>query len=151
MSFKETNDKLNEIIKDIKDIIKELEEENENEKLDNVEVNFSNSSDLKDKLNKLVDKYEPKETELEKIFNSIFPGKSNGRIIRLSKLYAVVKDSALKQHKEEIKKQLLKLNYIIEHKNKNQTVYYYNKEHFEEFKKWIIEHFEDSVKEKINE
>lgn len=138
MSFKETNDKLNEIIKDIKDIIKELEDD----ELDN--------SDLKDKLNKLVDKYEPKETELEKIFNNIFPGKSNGRIIRLSKLYAVVKDSALKQHKEEIKKQLLKLNYIIEHKNKNQTVYYYNKEHFEEFKKWIIEHFEDSVKEKIN-
>ena len=137
MSFKETNDKLNEIIKDIKDIIKELEDEE------------LKKSDLKDKLNKLVDKYEPKETELEKIFNSIFPGKSNGRIIRLSKLYAVVKDSALKQHKEEIKKQLLKLNYIIEHKNKNQTVYYYNKEHFEEFKKWIIEHFEDSVKEKI--
>ena len=133
------SDKLNEIIKDIKDIIKELENEDEDLK----------KSDLKNKLNKLVDKYEPKETELEKIFNSIFPGKSNGRIIRLSKLYAVVKDSALKQHKEEIKKQLLKLNYIIEHKNKNQTVYYYNKEHFEEFKKWIIEHFEDSIKEKI--
>ena len=140
MSFKETNDKLNEIIKDIKDIIKELEDEDENEDF---------KSDLTNKLNKLVDKYEPKETELEKIFNSIFPGKSNGRIIRLSKLYAVVKDSALKQHKEEIKKLLLKLNYIIEHKNKNQTVYYYNKEHFEEFKKWIIEHFEDSIKEKI--
>jgi hypothetical protein len=139
-----SSDKLNEIIKDIKDIIKELEDEDEDLKKSDL------TEDLKNKLNKLVDKYEPKETELEKIFNSIFPGKSNGRIIRLSKLYAVVKDSALKQHKEEIKKQLLKLNYIIEHKNKNQTVYYYNKEHFEEFKKWIIEHFEDSIKEKID-
>ena len=133
MSLCDERNKLNEIIEDIKNII--------NEDL--------KKSELVERLNKLVDKYEPKETELEKIFNSIFPGKSNGKVIRLSKLYAVVKDAVLKQHREEIKKQLLKLNYIVEHKNKNQTVYYYNKENFEEFKKWIIEHFEDSIKDKI--
>lgn len=69
----------------------------------------------------------------------------NNRLLKLSDIYDNYKYLlVIKQHKEKIKKELLKLDYINEIYNKNNKIsgYRINKDKINEFKEWLIENFE---------
>ena len=77
---------------------------------------------------------------MEKINNIL-----NGRLLKLSDIYDNYKFGLItRQQKEDVKKELLKYDFINEIYNKNNKItgYKINKDKIDDFKEWLNKNFE---------